>query len=461
MSATVVAGKKHIGTDLTQGPILKGLLLFALPMVMTSIIQQLYSLVDMIVIGQFVGSTGTVGVSLGSEIADLVTPIATAFSNAGQIYIAQLAGAKMEGKIKKGIGTLITMLLFLSVCFMFLTLISCRIILQLMNCPAAAMHQAETYMLITALGMPFIFGYNAICAILRAMGESKRPLLFIIVAAVTNIFLDILLVVFFRMEAAGTAIATVMAQMGAFLAALVYLYRHREQTGFEIKLSYLKIDREAAKIIVMQGLPQAIRSMCVRFSILWVNSHINAYGLVASATNSVGNKLLGYLDVFSYSVTQASGAMVGQNLGAGKKERAAKTIWCTLGCTVTTAVILSGISLAIPRQLFGILSSDPEVLDMGVIYMQIMVWHYLCSAITMSFQSMVIGSGFASMNFAVGILDGVVCKIGFSILFTSVFHMEVLGYFWATAISRALPGLICACFFLSGKWKTRRLLTGA
>ncbi len=460
MSETPASKENNeIGTDLTQGSILRGLLIFAVPIVLTNIVQQLYSLVDLSIIGQFVGSTGTVGVSSGGEIADLVTPVAMAFASAGQIYIAQLIGCKEDDQTKTAVGTLITLMLGMSVVFMIITMAGCVPILELINCPEEAMEQAEAYMLITAVGMPFIFGYNAVCGILRGMGESRWPLVFIIIAAVINIFLDLLLVVVFHMDAAGTAIATTLSQVGAFVAAFWFLYRYRDRFAFELKWSYFKVDGHAAKVIVNQGLPQAVRSLLVRFSLLWVNANINSYGLVASATNSVGNKIQKFLDVFMMGITQGSAAMVGQNLGARKQDRAGKTIWYTFGCTMVVAVVLMLLSILIPRQIFRLFTADSEVLDLGVTYMHILIAHYFCSAVTTSFQSMVIGSGFASMNFVIGILDGVVCKIGLSLILGNVMGMGVIGYFWAMGFSRALPGIICFIFFISGSWKKRKLLT--
>ena len=459
MGNTTAVSTKRVGSNLTEGPILRTLLIFAGPIVLTNIIQQLYSMVDLMVIGQFAGSNGTVGVSSGGEIADMVTPIATAFSSAGQIYIAQLFGAQMTEKIKKGVGTLLTMMLGMSLVFMCITILLCVPILHLLNCPAEAMSQAKSYMIISAVGMPFIFGYNAVCGILRGMGESKRPLIFIIIAAVINIVLDIIFVVVFRMAAAGTAIATVLAQCGSFTASFYFMYKRREQFDFDLKPSYFKIDKNAFGIIVRQGLPQAIRSMFVRFSLLWVNSHINSYGLVASATNSIGNKLQKFLEVFSSGVSAASGAMVGQNLGAKKPDRAAKTVWCTFGCTCVCAAILTILSLSVPEQLFRVFTKDSEVLAMGALYMRIIIFHFIWSAVVGAFQSMVTGSGYASMNFMIGILDGVVCKVGFSYLFATVMGMGLFGYFHAIAWSRALPGLICFIFFISGKWRKRKLLS--
>lgn len=176
---TQAVRKDKVGTNLTEGPIMSSLLLFAIPIVLTNLVQQLYSMVDLIVIGQYVGNIGTVGVNTGGEMADLVTPVAMGFSTAGQIYIAQLFGAKADRKIKQTVGTLLSFMMMISVALVFVAFFFHRTILELLNCPPEAMSQAANYMIITALGYPFIFGYNAVCGILRGMGESKRPLYFI------------------------------------------------------------------------------------------------------------------------------------------------------------------------------------------------------------------------------------------------------------------------------------------
>lgn len=451
--------KRKVGIDLTEGSIFKCLVLFASPIVLASMIQQLYSVVDLIIIGQFMGAEGTVGVSTGGEISDMVTPIATAFSTAGQIYIAQLVGAKQRERIKTAMGSLITLMFLISAVFMLATLFFPSQILTLINCPEDAFIQARNYMMITSVGIPFIYGYNAICGILRGMGESRAPMTFITIAAVINIVLDLLFVVVFHMEAAGTALATIIAQFASFLAAGWFLYKHRDQFGFKMELRSFALDWQDTRVILGFGVPQAIRSTLVRVSMLWVNASVNAYSLEISATNSVGNKLQKFLDVFSSSLMQASSAMVGQNLGARKQERAGKTVWYTLASTLCICCMIAALTLIFPKQIFGIFTSDAAVKEMGVTYLRIMVWHFVWSAVVSAFQSMVIGSGYTSLNFVIGILDGIVCKIGLSALFAYVLGYGAEGFFIGTAWSRALPAVICFIYFMSGKWCSRKLLT--
>ena len=452
------AAGKRVGRDLTQGPVFQSLMIFVFPIILTNLIQQLYSMVDLMVIGRFVGNVGTVGVSVGGEMADFLTPVATSFATAGQILIAQLAGAKQTEKLRRSIGSFLSMNIVLSLVLTVFALVLCRPILTILNCPQEAFSQASSYLIITALGLPFIFGYNAVCGVLRGMGESKRPLIFIIVAATVNIFLDLLLVIVFRLEAAGTAIATAASQAASFAAAFIYMYRHREQFGFEMKLSYFKFDPESLKIIFKLGIPQACRTILVRVSMMWVNANVNAYGMVASGTNSVGNKLQKFLEIFSQSMSQASGAMIGQNLGAKKHDRAKQIVHYALFSCLAVAVVISLIVVFFPHALFGIFTKDPDVLALGVVYLRIMIIHFLVSAAISAYQSMVIGAGNAPLNFAIGILDGVVCKIGLSLIFVNVMHMQEIGYFWGTALSRVLPLCICIAYFLSGRWKTARLI---
>ena len=459
--------KKSVGRDLTEGPILSSLMLFAMPIVVTNLIQQLYSMVDLMIIGQFVGNIGTVGVNTGGEIADFLTPVATAFASAGQIYIAQLAGAKRYDDQKKATGTFITLMMAASLVLMVLTLVLTKPILRLLNCPQEAWGEAVNYMVITAIGLPFIYGYNAVCGVLRGMGESKRPLLFIIIAAVVNIFLDILLVAVIPLSAAGTAIATVISQLASFVASFLYMYKHKEDFDFELKLSYFRCDAHHMKVLLQLGLPQAVRSILVRVSMLWVNANINACGAIASGTNGIGNKLQKFLEIFSASMSQASAAMVGQNLGAKKQDRAKKAVVCTLLSSLAFAAVLSAIIWIFPKQTFGIFTADEEVKALGVYYIQMLVVHIMVSAVTSSYQSMVIGAGNATLNFIIGILDGVVCKIGLSVLFVNVifkvtaesdWFMTTMVYFWGTGLSRVLPAVVCMIYFYSGTWKKKSLV---
>lgn len=459
MNVVKAKSRDNVGTNLTEGPIMRTLLTFAVPIVLADLVQQLYSMVDLVVIGQFVGNAGTIGVNTGGEIADLITPVAIGFSTAGQIYIAQLVGSGHEKKVKDTIGTLLTFMMLLSIALMAITIVFCSPILNLLNCPEEGFDQAVQYMIITAIGIPCIFGYNAVCGVLRGMGESRSPLIFILVAASINIVLDLLLVAVIPLEAAGTAIATVASQLGSFIAAFYFMWRNKDKFDFELKLSYFRMDRQILWVLIKLGIPQVIRSLLVRLSMLWINATANSYGEIVSTTNGIGNKLQKFLEVFIQGVDTASSAMIGQNLGAKKTDRAGKVTMNTFAATLVCAVIISLLCAFFPQQIFGIFTTDPEVEALGAVYLRIMILHFFASATVGAFQAMVTGCGFVSLGFAIGILDGVVCKVGLSMLFVYVFSMGYVGLFWGVACSRILPAIVCIAYYCSGKWKTRKLLT--
>lgn len=453
------AGKSGVGRNLTEGPIMGTLIRFAVPIVLASLVQQMYSLVDVIVIGKFVGNAGTVGVNTGGEIADMVMPVAMGFSSAGQIYISQLMGARDERRVQETVGTLICVMLLLSVALAAGTIVFADWLLDRLNCPSEALYQAKAYMVITALGFPFVFGYNAVVAILRGMGDSKQSLYFILIAATVNVVLDLLLVAVIPLEAAGTAIATAASQFGSFAAAGVFLWKKRDRFGMELSPRYFRIRRDILLVLLRLGIPQVVRSLLVRFGMLSVNAQANAYGMVVSATNSVGNKLNKFLEVFIQGVDSAATAMTGQNLGARKIKRAGRITLCTFGAALCCATAAAVPCLLIPEKMFALFTDDPEVIALGAVYLRILVVLIFSSAFTGSFQTMVTGSGFVSLGFAIGVLDGLVCRVGLSWLFANVLGLGYIGLFWGASTARIIPGLLCLGYYLSGRWKTRKLLT--
>ncbi len=453
-----MAQTKRYGMDLTQGNILRQLLIFMLPLLAANLVQQLYNTVDMIVIGHFVGSEGTVGVAQGGQAAQFLTMLSMGLAVGGQVYISQLTGAQMREKINDAIGTLLTFVLIVSLVLMVVGYLLTDSIIHWLNIPADAISETRNYMAITFLGFPFIFGYNAVCAVLRGMGDSRRPLIFVCIAAASNVVFDLILVAVFKLAAAGTAIATVLGQAISFIFAIVFLYRRRENFGFDFKPHSFKIRWEHLSVFLKLGLPQMVQSACIHLTVMYVNSLINGYGLVASATNSVGNKVTQLANTITQSMNQGCSAMIGQNLAAGKQDRAKRIVYTGLTFALCLAVVNSILALTVPKLIFSIFSNDPEVIEFGVVFMKVAIAIFFLSAIMGPFQSMVTGSGFAILGLAVGILDGVVFRLAFSWLFADVLGMEVVGYFLASALARLGPVLICGGYFFSGKWKTRKLL---
>ena len=453
-----MAETKRYGMDLTEGNILKQLIKFMIPLLAANIVQQLYNTVDMIVIGHFVGSTGTVGVSIGGQAAQFLTMISMGMATGGQVYISQLSGAKQHKQINEAVGTLLSFVTVVAFALLIIGSIFSAQLVQLMGTPAEAVSEASDYMRITFLGFPFIFGYNAVCAVLRGMGDSRRPLIFIIVAAVSNIIMDLILVVGFDLASAGTAIATVLGQAMSFIFAIVFLYRRKEAFGFDFKPDSFRIRWNHLRIYLKLGLPEILRSACIQVTVIYVNRLVNAYGLVASATNSVGNKITQLANTITQSMNQGCAAMIGQNLAAGKQERAKQVVHTGLKFALSLACFNAILALTIPTRIFSIFTNDPEVIEFGRTFMKVAVCTFFLSSLMGPCQAMVTGSGFSFLNLFVGLLDGVVFRLAFSFLFANVMNMGVVGYFLASSLARLGPVLICGGYFLSGKWRTRKLL---
>lgn len=458
MSETA-ATKKKVGLDLTEGNIPMLLIRFAFPLLLTNLLQQLYNAVDMAVIGHYVGSAGTVGVSSGGEVAALITFLATAFGSAAQIYVAQLAGQKDHKSISETISTGVIFTTVLAVICMVVSIAFCNTFLSWLNCPPEALEQARSYMVVVSLGLPFIFGYNMVSGILRGMGEAKRPLMFIAIAAAANLVMDLLFVVVIPLEAAGTAIATVAAQIASFLAAAVFLYKKKENFNLDFSLKGIKFYPEHMKVLLNVGMPLAAQSMLIHGTQIICASHINSFGLVASATNSIGNKVQKLINVFTMSVRGGSGAMVGQNLGARKIERVKKIVLTSTVMASLFSGMAALIAVFLPRQAFSLFTTDPEVIEFGVRYMRIMLIVFALAPIQGAFGSIVTGSGFTKLGFATGILDGVILRLGISFFLAYYMGMGVEGFFYGNALARLGPAIINGAYFFSGKWKTRKLLS--
>jgi len=447
-----------LGTDLTSGSVFSQLVFFSLPILAANIIQQLYQTIDMIVIGKFVGSTGTIGVSVGGQAAILFTIIAIALAGGGQIYISQLMGARDKEGIQSAIGTLFTTTFTVSIAMMVLGLVFSKDLLRLLNAPPEAMSATSDFMRITCLGFPFIFGYNAVCAVLQGMGDSKRPLIFICAAALINVVLGVIFVGVFKWSTVGTALATVIAQGFSCMFALVYLFRHKDAFGFDFKLRRFRVNRKHLRVLLRLSLPMLMQNGLIIITLMYVNSLINAYGVVASATNSIGDKVFTFASISTQSLSTAGAAMIGQNLGAGKPARVKRIVLSILILAASLGVLSIAMSLIIPRQIFTIFSDDPAVIEYGVKYLRVSVITFILAALMSPFFALVNGSGFALLGLLVGILDGVVFRLGLAWLFSSVFTLGVPGYWLASALARLGPLIVCFIYYASGKWKTRKLL---
>ena len=445
--------QKSMIRDLTTGSVPKLLISFTLPILLSNTLQAIYNIVDLIVVGQVIGGSGMSAVSIGGDLLHFLTFIAMGFSSAGQVIIARHVGEGDRAKVKKVIGTLFTLLLSISilvaaVCFGFRSGI-----LDLLNTPAESYQYTMDYMVTCIFGLFFIYGYNIVSAILRGMGDSKRPFMFITIAAVLNIILDIVFVVFCHMEVFGAALATVIGQAVSFVFSIVYLYMHREGFCFDFKPGSFRVDGASCKEVLALGIPMAIQSASVTFSKVVLTAWINSFGVIYSAIGGLYNKMNTVVGVVTHSFTTTGSAMMGQNLGAEKYNRVPKILKTVGAYSLFISGLLAALLILFPNTIFSLFTSDQVVLASASIIILPTVINFIGAALRSVGFSIINGSGRSLLNLALALIDGLVCRIGIAALLGFVAGWGCVGFWYGDAFAGFVPFLIGMGFYISGKWK--------
>ena len=448
-----MAEQRTMVKDLTTGSVARQLLVFAMPLFVSNALQAVYNMVDMIIVGQFIGGYGMSAVSIGGDLLHLLTFVSMGFASAGQVIIARHVGEGRMDEVRETIGTLFSFLLAASVLISVVCFVLRYPIMHALNTPPESFSYAMDYMVTCVVGLVFIYGYNIVSAVLRGMGDSKRPFVFVGVAAILNIILDYLFVVIFHMEVFGAALATVIGQGVSFVSSLIYLYIKRQSFGFDFKLRSFAIHSRTLKPLVMLGVPMAIQAAAVNFSKVLLMSWINLEGVLYSALAGIFNKINVVGGVISMSFTAAGSSMVGQNLGAKKYDRIPRILATitVIGLALFTAMTL--ILVASPKMVFGMFTSDSAVLSLAGILVVPMILNFYGAATRSISFALINGSGNTKLNLAVALIDGIVMRIGLAALLCFGLGMGSLGCWYGDAIAGFVPLFIGLVFYLSGKWK--------
>ena len=439
--------------DMTEGRVVPLLLRFAFPLFVSNALQAVYNVVDMVVVGNYIGKAGMSAVSIGGDLLHLLTFVAMGFCSAGQVIIARAVGEQRPEDIQKTIGTMFSFLLSVSAGIALVCFLLRNSLLSWLNTPTAARDYAMDYLVTCVCGLVFIYGYNIVSAILRGMGDSKRPFLFIAIAAILNMILDVLFVKYFHMEVFGAALATVIGQGVSFLASLVYLYRRRESFGFDFKARSFRIDKAAFRRLVALGVPMAIQAAAVNLSKIVLMSWINLFDVTYSALAGIFNKLNTMCGVISQSFTTAGSTMVGQNLGARKYKRVNQTLLTILLIGMGFAAVFSAMMLLWPEGIYGMFTPDADVLAVASVLTLPVILNFFGAGTRSVAFSLINGSGKAKLNLAVAIIDGMISRIGLAALFGFVLGWDCFGFWMGDALAGFMPLMIGGVFYLSGSWK--------
>jgi len=446
------------GSDLNQGKVLRTLIVFSLPFMLSTLLQMLYSLVDMVVVGQVVGSGGLSAVSTGSMLMELIMVFCVGFSSAGQIIISQHVGAGKREGIYSVNGTLLTVISLLALILMTVGLCGGGSFLRLLNIPEEAEAYGQTYVRVCSTGVIFTALYNMISAVFRGMGDSSHPLLFIFIATATNLVLDILFVAVLRWEVFGAALATVIGQAVSVVSSLIFLAGHQDEFCFSFRPKYLRPNGRAAAILFRLGIPLALQSSAVMFSFLFVSSMINSLGVEVSAVFGVGQKLRNIPSMMTQAIGLGAAAMVGQAFGAGNTDRVSRIY--KDGCLVN-AVIIAAVSIvyiAFPTQCFRLFTPDEAVLGYASMFMFTLALEMPAKIFMPSGGALISGCGNTALSMTLALCDAFLGRVLFTWLFGSFLQMGAfgcfLGYHLATYVT-AVPQVI---YFCMGTWKKRKRL---
>jgi len=450
--------KKGLSKDFTQGNIAKQLFFFAIPFMASNALQVLYSTIDMIIVGKYVGTPGLSAVSQSSQIVNFATMVCLGFSNAGQVLLAQALGAKKQKEMNDIIGTLFTFITVVALILAFAMLGAQIWILDTMKIPAESYNMARDYLVICSAGLVFTAGYNMISSVLRGMGDAKRPFLFIGIASVVNLVLDVVFTGMLDWGVAGAAWATIIGQAVSFVFSLVYLFRKKESFGFDFRLRSFVPQFKYVGMIARLGTPMAIQSGCINLSMLVVNAMINNVGVVASATFGVGVRIDDIVNKISQGIQYAAVPMISQNIGAAKHDRAKRVVRAAWVFSAALTVFFMVLYVTLGKQLFMIFSDDHLVHEMSGEFIKAILWMFPAFTIMRGSGAFVQGIGHARLSMVLALLDGVVLRIGLSWLFGIYFGWGFFGFVLGYGLAPygyAIPSMI---YFLSGKWQKRKAL---
>lgn len=353
--------------DFTQGSILKKLCRFMLPVLGALILQAAYGAVDLLVVGRFGSTSGLSAVSTGSQVLNLVTFVVTQLAMGVTVLIARYIGEKREKEIGAVLGGAAVVFAILAGCLFVLLVLFARPISVLMQAPQEALALTTSYVRICGCGILFIVAYNVLSAVFRGLGDSRSPLLFVLVACLVNVAGDLVLVAGLHLDAAGAALATVLAQAVSVVCALAILCR--KKLPFTFRKSDVRLNEQCRRFLTI-GLPLALQEFLTQLSFLALCAFVNRLGLAASSGYGVASKIVSFVMLVPSALMQSMASFVAQNIGADNVKRAKKSMLTGIAVGVAFGIVMFALVLLKGDILAGLFSTDAEVVRRGFEYLR-------------------------------------------------------------------------------------------
>lgn len=447
--------KKSYVCDMTKGNEVKLLLQFALPMLVGNIFQQFYNMADSIIVGKFVGSNALGAVGSVSSLNFLFFSLCIGLGSGIGILISQYFGAGQDDYVKKIVANAIYITLgaglVMSLCGVFLA----EPILKLMHTPQVNFADAKTYMQIVCGGTIVVAGYNTISAILRALGDSTTPLIFLVVACAVNVGLDFLLVLGFGMGVAGAAWATIIAQVLAMLGSI--WYGAKKNPYLCLRKKHMEPDKNIVKKSFQIGLPIAAQNALIAISCVALQSVVNYYGAVAMAAYTATNRVEQLVQQPFGSLGTAVSTFAGQNAGAGKYDRVSQGCKKSVYIVMIFSLLMIGVMFLFGNQIVHLFVNEPEVIEIGAKGLRITSLMYFGLGIIYVMRGMLNGVGDAAFAMINGITE-VICRVGFALLLMQIPAIGLWGIWYTNGLTWVLTGFVNVVRVLQGRWKNKAVV---
>ena len=441
--------------DMTRGSPTRLILRFSLPLLVGNIFQQLYNMVDSVVVGRFVGSSALTAVSTGFPIIYLLSSLFIGFSVGATIMIAQYIGAGDRAAVSRTVDTIYSALLLAILPLTILGVVVCAPLLTLIRVPAEAYDQARVYCMVVLAGIIGSLGYNLNAGILQGLGDSKTPLIFLAVACGINVVLDLLFVIAFHWDVFGVALATIIAQFSSWVFGIFFI--NWKYPFVHIRFFQMKLDRPLLGQVLRLGIPSAIQECQFSLGILIMQALINGFGNSFAAGFGAANKI----DTFAFmpiqSFSTATTTYVGQNIGAGELERVRKGTRRALVLGTAVCAAISAVVVPLRRPLLMLFNTEPDVVAAGEAYLVRVLSTMFILAMMFIVNAVLRGAGATAVPMVSSILSLWLVRVPAAWLLAARFGAEAL--YWAYPIGWSVGLAISAAVYLRGRWQGRGVVT--
>lgn len=431
--------------NLTEGSILKNIVLFSLPYLLSYFLQTLYGMADLFLAGQFNGAAVISAVSIGSQVMHMLTVIIVGLAMGGTVLIGQAVGAKDEKRTAKTTGNTITLFLIFSAIVTIILLAACRGIVNLVSTPPESVEQTVAYLRVCFAGIPFIVAYNIIASIYRGMGDSKSPMIFVIIACTLNIILDYIFMGLMGMQAEGAAIATVIAQAVSVIISLIAIIRSR---SLRLTKSDLKIDHTVMGDILKIGVPVACQDGFIQISFIVITIIANRRGVNVAAAVGIVEKIICFLFLIPSSMLSSISAISAQNIGAGYHDRARHTLYAGTAIAVGIGAVFALAFQFISQPVISLFTRDEIVVTLGTQYLKSYVTDCVLAAIHFCFSGYFTAMGKSIISFIHNSISIVLVRIPGAYLASKFWPETLFPMGCAAPLGSLLSALICVGAYL-------------